>query len=401
MKGSQINSHSVPVFSLLFILLDFVILGINSFKFILAIIRTRNQVQDNFSSERSQEQEEKENEKDKIIDKMIDWFIGFRLSILENNIKDFSFNAMLNLSVFPKFGEYDSGRIISFSISVYVISRCIFIYLDLWFRSRSICYIDNFNPKEISPEQEEFKKNAHEFEGEILLEGISEDLPPKKRSSATKLNIFFRLEQIFIPAILVAGQSAKNPVCITLFLLEFSSLVYFFSMRMKLKKKIFEGWFNFLSFLFVKVVIIMFSILGIFLDEWHTNDYAEGHQLNPNIRSTGGLLAAILIVMLLLSIFLEIFRAIYKLVKGCCGEKENREYFDLGNNGEVRDSRLAKDEKNSLKVKKPEKKVKFIMKKVKHSRQEEDQWDFTELENKTEEGKDVRKNEEDKSVKFF
>jgi len=147
---------------------------------------------------------------------------------MEMNLPDFSFNALLNVSVFPKYGEINFARMVSFLMSMYIMSRCIFTYLDMWFRSKTISYIDNINPEETSPEEEEYKKLAHEMEGELLLDGISEDLPPLKRSKAAELNLSFRLEQIFIPGILVAGQSTKNPVCISLFLFEFGSLVYFF-----------------------------------------------------------------------------------------------------------------------------------------------------------------------------
>jgi len=46
---------------------------------------------------------------------------------------------------------------------------------------------------------------AHELEIEILLEGISEDLPPRQRSKATELNLFFRLEQLVLPGLIVVG----------------------------------------------------------------------------------------------------------------------------------------------------------------------------------------------------
>jgi len=173
------------------------------------------------------------------------------------NIPDFAFNAILNLSAFPNYKE--------------VISRCVYTYLNLWVNSKTICNIDNIDPEEASPEEKEYIDLAQEIEVEILVEGINEDLPPKVRSKAVEINLFFRLEIFVLPLLIVGGQNLKNPICIMLFLFEFFSLAYFFKLRLKIKKPIFDGWLSFISFLLVKVVIMMFGILGIFLDEWHTN----------------------------------------------------------------------------------------------------------------------------------
>jgi len=145
--------QSMPVSSLLIVFLDVIVIIFGLIFKIRGWLRKKNIEKQEISIEEDEEEEEKKEPK---LDRLYNWLLGFRLSIIEMNITDFSLNVVLNLSIFPKYSEITEYRKYSFILSVYILSRCVFTYLRLWYLAQTVCFIDNINPEKITKGEEEF-----------------------------------------------------------------------------------------------------------------------------------------------------------------------------------------------------------------------------------------------------
>jgi hypothetical protein len=126
---------------------------------------------------------------------------GIQLAILEMNLTDYSFYILLNLSVFQRFSVITPTRLVSFITALYILIRMLALYLGIAAQVGDICYADTLSHDKKSP----VNKSINSFEKEVLLEGINYKLPLEKRKQASMVNLYFRLQLLVVPALIVTG----------------------------------------------------------------------------------------------------------------------------------------------------------------------------------------------------
>ena len=100
----------------------------------------------------------------------------------------------------------------------------------------------------------------------------------------------------------------KTPVCLTIFLIEMVVIYFFISSRIALKQNIFSNVLGLLSFVLLNALLCILSILGLFLDEWHTEEYVQDRSLNLKGKAIGMGLTVTIISLIALNILVEILK---------------------------------------------------------------------------------------------
>jgi hypothetical protein len=84
--------------------------------------------------------------------------------------------------------------------------------------------------------------------------------------------------------------------------------------RIRLKQAIFDSWINMLSYVLVVLVIMILSIVGLTLQEWHTDEYIREHNIIWDNKTVSDWLSYVIIVLILASIFLEMLKGIMVVI---------------------------------------------------------------------------------------
>jgi hypothetical protein len=158
-----------------------------------------------------------------------------------------------------------------------------------------------------------------------MFEGINQNIPPPKRHKAAIINYIFKLQLILLPLFIVAGQNMKTPVCFGILMLEMGVIYTYIASRLTLKKKVFRNSLNLMSFLLLNALMSILAVLGLFLNEWHTEEYVNERQLDLKGKAIGSMLSYTIISMIALSILIEILRAVSLIYN----RNKPRRYFKI------------------------------------------------------------------------
>jgi hypothetical protein len=271
--------------------------------------------------------------------KCLNFMKGLQLMWIETNITDFGFYTLLNISIFPNFNKntLTMNHWCGLIVSGYILSRIIYLYLRVYINLETICFVDNFNTDEKKTNPLVLKVSA--VEKEIALEGINENIKPWNRIYFSRLNFIFRSQLIIIPALIVTGQNMKTPVCITLALIQIGSIYYYISLRVRFGKKVFSNFLYLLSYFSITGILLIISILGLYLDEWHTGEYAKVHSLTLKGKNIDQNLTLVILSLIALSLLLELIKAAAGIL---CKSKIERKFFSIDEYLRKRNARRSK-----------------------------------------------------------
>lgn len=259
--------------------------------------------------------------------KIHEFLKGIHLAVLEMNLTDYSFYAFLNISEFPGYSEYGFWRILSFAVSFYIMARATIIYLSVYSRAQVICFLENNNPKSPNFIVNQFQHQVLRAESDILLEGINKNIEPWQKSNIATLNLLFKAQLMIVPAIIVSCQNSKYFVCGFIILVEVFSISHYFILRIKYKTKIFQNMFHLMSYFCICIILLMVSVVGIFLDKWHTNEYGKVRDISLRGRSIPDIVGLVLLVMIVMAVVMEMGKVIMEYLYK--PKKSTRKYYDI------------------------------------------------------------------------
>jgi hypothetical protein len=74
---------------------------------------------------------------------------------------------------------------------------------------------------------------------------------------------------------------------------------------------------------------MIISVLGLYLTEWHTNEYARTHNFNLKGKDINKTLTLVTLALIGLSIFFELLKTMIELMCSTKKLKDNRKYFNI------------------------------------------------------------------------
>jgi uncharacterized membrane protein YidH (DUF202 family) len=243
------------------------------------------------------------------------------------NIIDIAFYCILNITAYQSSPCMTPRKVLGFITAIYILSRMVFFYLRTCCRLKLICYRDNEKVKEVKKKGQYLGKvkkcsivsqfshiKINEGEVEFSLEGINQNIEPWKRVYIAKINFVFRFQLLILPFIIIAGQSMKCVTCLTILATQIAVVLFYFNLRRKFKSPVFSSWLHLMSFTSICSILVIVSVLGLYLEEWHTVEYIEDNRLPQTGKPINNLVTLLIILLILGSILLEVVKGITEIV---------------------------------------------------------------------------------------
>ena len=114
--------------------------------------------------------------------------IGIEMSII-----DIVFYATLNISSSLHYPNLDLEHVLSMILSVYILSRIMFIYLNISKKSGFICEIEAATGSQKTKLALKNELKFMNIEKEILIDGLNTGTSAQNIQKITKVNLFFRV----------------------------------------------------------------------------------------------------------------------------------------------------------------------------------------------------------------
>lgn len=246
---------------------------------------------------------------------------------IETSIIDFWFYALLNITLYPRISNKNLINTTSFIIAIYILLTTIYKYLASFLQAKM--FLEGAHQYNASGVQDfivdisfdglhysqlirisnrEFKKPKSEQKKNIPLKKLTnQEIEHLKHTIF--FNLLFRFQMLFIPVVIISGQNMKTIVCFSFIILEVSVLAYFIAIKTKSKKPIFSSWIYFTSYFLINLIIFLIAVIGLSMNEWHTNKYKREHKVTFNVKAIQEGLNWFVISLIVSSILLEIVKA--------------------------------------------------------------------------------------------
>ena len=103
-------------------------------------------------------------------------------------------------------------------------------------------------------------------------------------------------------------------MCFSFIVLEIFTIIYFFRLKSK-HGTVFSSWIDFLSYFLIIVIILILAMMGLSLQEWHTDEYNNTHGIIIDSKEFSYSLATIVLFLILTSILLEAIKALIGMLR--------------------------------------------------------------------------------------
>jgi hypothetical protein len=253
--------------------------------------------------------------------KMVKFFSSTQMFLLEANVIEFWFYAALNVTIYPQMSDKTVANTTSFVIALYILLSSIWKYSVAFLKVYTA--IGEMNSGT-------FAQPLREIDLDIALDGLksksligaNNKLMIKKQTekypisdkvryklmNTVNLNLLFRAQLLFISAALVSGQNFKTLTCFSFIVLEGLTMAYIFNLKSK-HGAVFSSWIDFFSYFLIVLIVMILAMMGLSLQEWHTDEYNRVHGITIDNEEFSYSLATILIVLIITSILLEAIKA--------------------------------------------------------------------------------------------